>query len=490
MTLLEMTFSGGLMILLITVIRAVAIDRLPKQTFLVLWGAALLRLLVPFSIPSQFSLFSLAERGTYAVSAPAAATHNKGLAAPVGVTVVSAQTVSGSVSPWTVLWLLGLGLAFLFFIAAYVRHLRRFRSAKAVENRCIDNWLASHPLRRTVSVRESGSITAPLTYGILRPVVLIPAGLDWEDAETLNYVFTHEYIHIRRFDALLRLLLAAALCVHWFNPLVWAMYILALRDIELSCDEAVVRRLGLESRRAYALALLKMEETRLRFNTFANSFSRNAAEERLRAIMKLRKTTAPRAVLSVLLVLCAFGLLCTSAGAAEPEIPDAAEPPAISEAPDSEGASGDGHGRPFVRRCSIERIRYHTSVPCKIDDFFNFATPFVKLEQGWAVNIDSTGSSTFESLEVGICNAGTGEILWRTVTLDKHIVFKAPSTGGYYLLFREHGSGSMQVSLSCSIVPTSSVQISGAITYKLSAERDMTTGKLSAGHDMTTGGIR
>ena len=320
MTLLEMTFSGGVMILLITVIRALAIERLPKRLFLALWGAALLRLLVPFSFPFQFSLFSLAERGHYAVSTPAAVTHNKELAGAARQPAVPVRTVSGvsdGISLWTVLWLLGVGLALLLLIAAYVRHLRRFRSAKTVDNVFVGGWLASHPLRRTVSVRESASVTAPLTYGVLRPVILVPAGLDWGDSETLSYAFAHEYIHIRRFDALLRLVLLAALCVHWFNPLVWVMYVLALRDMELSCDEAVVRRFGLDNRRAYALALLKLEETRQRFNAFANGFSKSAAEERIRAILKCRRTSARRIAASVLVVLCVLGVFCvTSAGAA------------------------------------------------------------------------------------------------------------------------------------------------------------------------------
>ena len=318
MTLLEMTFSGGLMILLITVIRVLAMDHLPKRTFLVLWGAALPRLLVPFSIPLQFSLFSIMERGTYAVSAPAAVTHNKELAGAARQSAVSVQAASGGISPWLVFWLLGFGLALLFFAAAYVRHLRRFRPAQTVDNAFINGWLASHPLRRAISVRESGSITAPLTYGVLRPVILIPAGLDWEDAETLNYVFTHEYVHIRRFDALLRLALTAALCVHWFNPLVWVMVILALRDVELSCDEAVIRELGLENRQAYALALLTMEETRQRFNAFVSGFSKNAAEKRIRAILKCRRTSTRRAAASALVIAFVLFAFCvTSAGAAD-----------------------------------------------------------------------------------------------------------------------------------------------------------------------------
>ena len=78
----------------------------------------------------------------------------------------------------------------------------------------------------------------------------------------MAYVLEHELVHIRRLDALWKPLLALTACVHWFNPLAWAMYVLANRDMELRCDEAVIRRFGADSRSAYALALLSMEENR------------------------------------------------------------------------------------------------------------------------------------------------------------------------------------------------------------------------------------
>lgn len=317
MTFFEVTVSSGVIILIITVIRAFAIDRLPKRLFVTLWSVALLRLLVPFSIPFHFSLSSLAGYSDYTSSHSAVLTHNGNLVHEVWLSEQPFQSsYHSSVNLWTVLWLIGTGLAVLFFSLAYLWHFRRFRSAKTVDNAFINNWLLSHPLRRTVSVRESDKVTAPLTYGIFRPVVIVPKETDWEDTDTLSYAFSHEYTHIRRFDALLRFLLIAALCVHWFNPLVWIMYILALRDIELSCDERVVRDFGFENRRAYALSLLKMEETRLYLNAFASGFSKNAAKTRLLAIMKLRKTTALRAVVSVFLVMCSFLAFCTCTEAA------------------------------------------------------------------------------------------------------------------------------------------------------------------------------
>ena len=68
----------------------------------------------------------------------------------------------------------------------------------------------------------------------------MPTSTKWENTDSLAYVLAHEYVHIRRFDSIRKLVLIVVLCVHWFNPLVWVMYILANRDIELSCDEAVV----------------------------------------------------------------------------------------------------------------------------------------------------------------------------------------------------------------------------------------------------------
>ena len=81
----------------------------------------------------------------------------------------------------------------------------------------------------------------------------------------LAFVLTHEMAHIRRFDALSKLLLAAAACLHWFNPLVWVMLVLANRDLELSCDAAVVRLYGAEARAPYARTLLELEARRSRF---------------------------------------------------------------------------------------------------------------------------------------------------------------------------------------------------------------------------------
>lgn len=105
----------------------------------------------------------------------------------------------------------------------------------------------------------AGRISSPLTFGVLRPVILVPKKTDWTDETALRYVLEHEFVHIQRFDVLSKLLLIAAVCVHRFNPLVWVMYVLANRDLELSCDETVLRRFGGDVRAAYARVLIRME---------------------------------------------------------------------------------------------------------------------------------------------------------------------------------------------------------------------------------------
>lgn len=107
-----------------------------------------------------------------------------------------------------------------------------------VENDASRRWLQAHPLRRTITLRQTDRISSPLTFGLLHPVILMPKETDWDDEASLQFVLEHEFVHIRRLDTAAKLLLITAVCVHWFNPAVWAMYALANRDIELSCDEA------------------------------------------------------------------------------------------------------------------------------------------------------------------------------------------------------------------------------------------------------------
>ena len=142
----------------------------------------------------------------------------------------------------------------------------------------------------------------------------MPKSTDWSDEGTLRFVLEHEFVHVQRFDALSKLALIAAVCVHWFDPLVWVMYVLADRDLELSCDETVVRRFG-GARADYARTLIRMMETRGGGTPLCSSFSKNAMEERITAIMKTKKTTIISFVLAAVLIAGTAAAFATSAQA-------------------------------------------------------------------------------------------------------------------------------------------------------------------------------
>ncbi len=314
MTLLQMSLSGSALILAVVLVRALALHKLPKRFFLALWGVVMVRLLVPVSLPSAFSVYSLVSRTNSAVPVQAVSRPVPG--APVGVpTVAELPAATPGVDIWAVIWLVGMVICTLFFGLAWLKCRREFRESLPVSNPYAEDWLREHQLRRLVFIRQSDKISAPLTYGVCRPVILMPKATDWADTQTLNYVLAHELVHIRRFDALYKLVLLAALCVHWFNPLVWGMAVLANRDIELSCDEAVLRQFGVDSKSGYAMALIRMEERKSGFAPLGSHFSKNAIEERITAIMKTRKKSIIALVISIALVGGTIGVFATSASA-------------------------------------------------------------------------------------------------------------------------------------------------------------------------------
>lgn len=323
MSLLQMSAAGGVMILVITVFRALAMNRVPKKTFLALWAAALLRLLLPVSLPSALSIYSLlgktASPAVTELPAPAVPGLQSGQTAAVlpQTGAVPVQTIS----VWSIVWLAGLVLCVVFFAVGYWSCCREFRMSFPVDNDTSRRWLGAHPLRRKLSIRQSGRVSSPLTFGVLHPVILMPKKTDWSDETALQYVLEHEFVHIRRFDAVSKLLLTAAACTHWFNPLVWVMYVLANRDMELSCDETVVRRFGSGTRVAYANVLICMEEARSGFAPLGSHFSRNAIEERITAIMKTKKITVMSLVLAALLVAGTVTVFATSAKTEEVSAP-------------------------------------------------------------------------------------------------------------------------------------------------------------------------
>lgn len=288
-----MSVQAGLMTLAVLFLRSIALHRLPKNCFLALWGLVLLRLLVPFSISSQLSVYQLLPDRAEPV--PVAAQVNP-LPSPAqsvepAATVAAIAIKESSVSPLLILWLIGALLCAAAFACSILRSCRRLRTAVPVEDERVLRWAAEHKLYRRLVVLQTDQVDTPVAAGLFRPRIVLPKTLGTVRTDLLDYVLTHEYCHLRHLDMLWKLLALCAVCIHWFNPLVWLMRALLGRDLELCCDEMVLRRLGTDRRKAYANSLIEMAEIRSRLSPLQNGFGKNAIEERIVAIMKLKKAT-------------------------------------------------------------------------------------------------------------------------------------------------------------------------------------------------------
>lgn len=317
MSLLHMSFAGAVMILAVTVIRALVIYRVPKKTFMVLWGITLARLLIPFSAPSAFSIYTfLGKKEPIISNVEDTAVTTLGPAIQEGQMTTAPNYISHSevaVPIWPIIWAIGALICAVVFSITYWKCYKEFQTSLPIDNDFTRNWLSSHHIKRSIQIRQSELVSAPLTFGILRPVILMPKTTDWNDEKTLQYVLAHEFVHIRRFDTITKLILLIALCVHWFNPFVWVMYVLANRDIELSCDETVLHLFGENTKASYARTLIGMEEIKSGITPLCNNFSKNALEERMTAIMKTKKSTVLSIALAVLIVAGTATAFATSA---------------------------------------------------------------------------------------------------------------------------------------------------------------------------------
>ena len=311
MSLLQMSISAAILIIVITVLRVLFIHKLPKKTFLVFWGIAIFRLLVPISIPSILSIYSwfpktkLDVADNFTTLTLSETLSNESGAGNIKTNIVN--ILPNSKQPFAfslpaAVWLMGFTVFFLYFLFAYLRGLSKFKFSTAIKSDFIEDWKICHPLKRKLSILQSNRISSPISYGLFKPVILLPQNLDLDNVKLLEYILTHEYIHIRHFDIVYKIILIICVCIHWFNPMVWLMFILLNRDIELACDEAVIHSLGTSNRAGYAYALIDMEAQKNNIIPICNHFNKNAIEERIVAIMKNKKS-------SIFIVIAAFVLI-------------------------------------------------------------------------------------------------------------------------------------------------------------------------------------
>lgn len=335
MDILRMSLSASALIILVALLRSVAIHRLPRLLFLVLWGIVLARLLVPVSLPILPQLPAPVEffdscydenTGSAVVSPGPGPTSGHTVEQNGKLKAESAALTDSGGWPkpeqLTAFWLAGAVLLLMAVMVIYYKSLRELRTALPLRggHPVIEAWLEKHPLRRKLSILTYDRIDTPLTYGIWRPKIILPKSLDTGNESAMEYILTHEYMHIRHFDAIWKMAAVAALCLHWFNPLVWLMYFYLSRDMEMVCDARVINHLGAKHKADYALCLLSVAEQKGRYNPLYQGFSKNATRERIVSIMKLKKVTIVTAAISLILVLGAVSAFAEQSNGEESSI--------------------------------------------------------------------------------------------------------------------------------------------------------------------------
>lgn len=313
--ILNMSLTAGAVILLVLPVR-LALRRAPKVFSYALWAVVLFRLLCPVSVTAGFSLLGLldapvAEResGTSAVeyvrpggplgltgTKPAVPTADRGEPAHVIFPVSEPpQTELNLVPPsrqsavLPLMWLTGVGAMALYSLWSLLALRRRLVGAVRLKENI---WLADH-------------IHTPFVLGLMRPKIYLPSSLEERERE---YIVFHERYHIRRLDHIVKLLAFGALCLHWFNPLVWLAFVLAGKDMEMSCDEAVLKKLGGDIRADYSASLLSLATGRTIIAGTPLAFGEGDAKRRIQNLLRWKRP-------KLWVVVCA-GIACAAVIAA------------------------------------------------------------------------------------------------------------------------------------------------------------------------------
>ena len=280
--LLNLSISASWLVLAVLVLRLIS-KRSPKWMNVLLWGIVALRLVLPFSIESALSLIPSAETVSPAVVqfAPAPTITS-------GVSVIDnavnpslsehfSAVPTASVNPlyvWTEIagwvWLIGLGAMLLYALVSYLRLRRRVSVSLCVRE----------------NIYLCDAISSPFILGVVKPHIYLPSGLD--EVQRQN-VLSHEQAHLARRDHWWKPLGFALLAVYWFNPVLWLAYTLLCRDIELACDERVIRTMDESAVKTYSTVLLACSMPRKAVITCPLAFGEVGVKERVRNALHYKK---------------------------------------------------------------------------------------------------------------------------------------------------------------------------------------------------------
>lgn len=300
--LLNRSITAGWLVLAAVLIRLL-FKRAPKWVTGCLWVLVAVRLLIPFSLESVYSLIPAAETVSTDIL------YSETPAIETGISVIDdtvnpqigeslAPVPEYSANPMQIitaaasyLWIAGMILMFAYSAVTYVLLKHKVRTATKLRE----------------NIRQSERIKTPFVFGFLHPTVYLPYGVDETGVE---YIIAHEKNHIRRGDHLVKPFAFTLLSVYWFNPFLWVAYILLCRDIELACDERVIENMSADERKAYSTVLLEFSTKQRLITACPVAFGEVGVKTRVKSVLNYRKPAFWMVVLALAVcVVCGVCLL-------------------------------------------------------------------------------------------------------------------------------------------------------------------------------------
>ncbi len=301
-SVLNMSITASYVILIVIAIRLL-LKKAPKVISYALWGVVAFRLLIPFSFKSVFSLIP---RKTNVVPISNGIIYQQSLQIDNGIRVLDsftseplhASNAGASISPLqnfiefgAYIWMLGIIILLVYSFVSILVLKRQLKAARLIEN----------------NIFESRSLQTPFVLGVIRPKIYLPVGLNEDERD---YILLHEQIHIRRKDHIIKMLAFFVLCIHWFNPLVWVAYLIMSIDMELSCDESVLKEMNEEIKKPYANSLLSLAAGRHILSGSPIAFGEGNVKRRIINVLNYKKPAFWVTLVSVMLaVTIGIGLL-------------------------------------------------------------------------------------------------------------------------------------------------------------------------------------
>ncbi|MEC0091969.1 M56 family metallopeptidase [Paenibacillus macquariensis] len=285
----------------------------PKIFSYILWSAVLIRLVIPVSFTTNFSLLRFVQPHVQAGTGlmefvPRDIGMLKYPIVDAGVSKIShlinsslpGATTIASVNPmqiilWlgSIIWITGVAILLLYSIISYLKILTKVRTATLVKDH----------------VYETDQISTPFVCGFLKPKIYIPTGISEHE---LSYILLHEQTHILRRDYLIKPFAFMIVILHWFNPMMWLSYSLMSKDMEMSCDERVVNKMGDQIKGSYSTTLLSLSVSRSGLRSGSPlAFGESHVKERIKNILSYRQPSSWM-VASSMLVIAALIVGCTS----------------------------------------------------------------------------------------------------------------------------------------------------------------------------------